>query len=88
METKEIYEELGIRKEIYDFGENILKALEERFKAIDETAEYNQLKVISAFHREIRWKESMPTYLRPRTPWCGHRSPAGPTLWPLPSYQT
>ena len=52
METKEIYEELGIRKEIYDFGENILKALEERFKAIDETAEYNQLKVISAFHKE------------------------------------
>ena len=52
METKEIYEELGIRKEIYDFGERVLKELEERFRVIDETAEYNQLKVINAFHKE------------------------------------
>ena len=52
METKEIYEKLGIRNEVYGFGEGILKSLEERFKAIDETAEYNQLKVISAFHKE------------------------------------
>ncbi len=52
METKEIYEELGIRKEIYDFGERVLKDLKERFKTIDDTAEYNQLKVIKAFHKE------------------------------------
>ena len=52
METKEIYEKLGIRNEVYGFGEGILKSLEERFKAIDETAEYNQLKVINAFHKE------------------------------------
>ena len=52
METKEIYEKLGIRNEVYGFGEGILKSLEERFKAIDETAEYHQLKVISAFHKE------------------------------------
>lgn len=44
----EIYKDFGIQKEVYDFGENILNDLEERFKAIDKNAEYNQLKVIHA----------------------------------------
>ena len=43
-----IYEALGISKEVYDFGEKILEKLSERFKKIDETAEYNQLKVLKA----------------------------------------
>ncbi|MBQ9304651.1 methionine gamma-lyase family protein [Butyrivibrio sp.] len=43
-----MYEALGISREVYDFGEKILKELEPRFKAIDETAEYNQLKVLKA----------------------------------------
>lgn len=43
-----MYESLGISKEVYEFGEKILKELEPRFKAIDETAEYNQLKVLKA----------------------------------------
>ncbi|SFP90765.1 Cystathionine beta-lyase family protein involved in aluminum resistance [Butyrivibrio proteoclasticus] len=43
-----MYENLGISKEVYEFGEKILKELEPRFKAIDETAEYNQLKVLKA----------------------------------------
>lgn len=47
MNTK-IYEELGISKEVTEFGEEILKGLKERFEKIDETAEYNQLKVIKA----------------------------------------
>ncbi len=47
MESK-IYEELGISKEVFDFGEEILKGLKDRFTLIDETAEYNQLKVLKA----------------------------------------
>ena len=44
----EMYKALGISDKVYDFGEKILKELEERFKRIDETAEYNQLKVLKA----------------------------------------
>lgn len=47
MESK-IYEELGISKEVFDFGQKILEGLKERFEKIDETAEFNQLKVLKA----------------------------------------
>ena len=47
MESK-IYEELGISKEVFEFGEKILDSLKDRFSKIDETAEYNQLKVLKA----------------------------------------
>ena len=47
MESK-IYEELGISKKVFDFGEEILAGLKERFAKIDENAEYNQLKVLKA----------------------------------------
>ncbi len=43
-----IYKELGISKEVYEFGNKILQGLTERFNKIDATAEYNQLKVIKA----------------------------------------
>ncbi len=46
--NSKIYEELGISKKVYDFGEEILSSLEERFKKIDENAEFNQLKVLKA----------------------------------------
>ena len=46
--NKEIYKQLGISEEVVNFGEKILCDLEERFKKIDENAEYNQLKVIKA----------------------------------------
>ena len=46
--NNKIYEELGISKKVFEFGEDILKNLEERFKKIDENAEYNQLKVLKA----------------------------------------
>ena len=36
------YENLGISKEVYDFGKKIEESLRERFTAIDATAEYNQ----------------------------------------------
>ncbi len=48
IENKNIYNALGISDKVYEFGENILKDLEDRFKKIDETAEYNQLKVLKA----------------------------------------
>ena len=45
---KKMYNKLGICDEVVSFGEKILGELKERFEEIDETAEYNQLKVISA----------------------------------------
>ncbi len=43
-----LYQSLGIAPGTLAFGEAILKDLESRFKEIDETAEYNQLKVLKA----------------------------------------
>lgn len=48
MTNFEIYHSLGISREVYEYGEVILKDLENRFKEIDTKAEYNQLKVIKA----------------------------------------
>ena len=45
------YEALGISGEVYRFGAKIEAKLEERFRKIDETAEYNQLKVIEAMQK-------------------------------------
>lgn len=46
-----MYENFGISKKAEDFGENILKGLKERFEKIDETAEYNQMKVLAAMQK-------------------------------------
>ena len=46
--TEKIYEKLGISRKVLERGERILEGLTERFRAIDETAEYNQLKVLHA----------------------------------------
>lgn len=48
MDNREMYRSLGISDQVYTFGETILKDLKERFDTIDETAEFNQLKVIRA----------------------------------------
>lgn len=45
------YQELGIDETVYAFGEEVLKGLKERFEQIDETVEYNQLKVIHAMQK-------------------------------------
>ncbi|MBO5281629.1 MAG: methionine gamma-lyase family protein, partial [Lachnospiraceae bacterium] len=42
----DMYEALGISREIYAYGETIIGRLRERFDRIDATAEYNQLKVL------------------------------------------
>ena len=47
----EIYTALGISPAVYEYGEKILAGLKERFEKIDETAEYNQLKVINAMQK-------------------------------------
>ena len=51
MELRKMYHDLGISDEVYDFGERILETLKERFANIDEVAEYNQLKVLSALQK-------------------------------------
>lgn len=48
---KKMYEELEISPQVADFCEGIVKELQERFERIDEVAEYNQLKVISAMQK-------------------------------------
>ena len=47
-EVQNIYAQMGIDSEVYTYGEAILKRLTERFREIDEIAEYNQLKVVKA----------------------------------------
>lgn len=42
------YENLGISKDVYEYGRKIEQELKERFEEIDRRAEYNQLKVIKA----------------------------------------
>ena len=48
MSNFSIFKSLGISKEVYEYGETILKDLKTRFEEIDERAEYNQLKVLKA----------------------------------------
>ena len=42
----QMYESLGISREVREFAAETEKALRERFEAIDAVAEYNQMKVI------------------------------------------
>ena len=44
-------EHLGISEDVYNYGQNVIKELKERFDRIDEIAEYNQLKVLSAMQK-------------------------------------
>ena len=45
-EMNQMYESLGIRREVREFAAETEQALKERFEAIDAVAEYNQMKVI------------------------------------------
>ena len=40
---EEQYKNLGISREVYEFGEKIEESLKERFAEIDARAEYNQM---------------------------------------------
>jgi len=46
-----MYNLLGISDKVLSLGEEVLVLLEERFKRIDETAEYNQAKVLYAMQK-------------------------------------
>lgn len=48
MELEAMYQNLGISPEVQKFCTDIEAQLKERFEAIDETAEYNQMKVLKA----------------------------------------
>lgn len=51
METKNMYENMGISNAVYAFGTEILEGLKERFEEIDKIAEYNQMKVLNAMQQ-------------------------------------
>ena len=62
-DIKKMYcEQLGISEKVYDYSENIIAGLKERFEKIDETAEYNQMKVIRAM-QENRVSEGCFNYV-------------------------
>ena len=46
-----MYQELGVDKDVLDFGNAVEKTLKKRFAQIDEVTEYNQLKVIGAMQK-------------------------------------
>ena len=50
-ELKGLYEHLHLDEDVYDYCSKIEKSLKERFEAIDQVAEYNQLKVIHAMQK-------------------------------------
>ena len=46
--AQSMYRHLGISDQVYQFSKGILDQLQTRFEDIDQTAEYNQLKVLKA----------------------------------------
>ncbi len=59
--TEEICAQLGISREVWEYGKKIEEELNERFQDFDRTAEYNQLKVIHAM-QENRVSEGCFNY--------------------------
>ena len=51
MELYEMYASLGVSRAVWEYGERVLDGLQDRFAAIDRTAEYNQAKVLRAMHQ-------------------------------------
>ena len=49
---REMYKNMGICDEVYDYCDNIIKSLHDRFEEIDKNAEYNQMMVIKAMQDE------------------------------------
>lgn len=50
-EIKELYRQMGVRPQVYDYGKEIERNLESRFRELDQVAEYNQLKVLHAMQK-------------------------------------
>ena len=51
METKDIYQTLGVSAEVLEYGERVLAGLAGRFAAIDANAELGQAKVLAAMQK-------------------------------------
>ena len=51
MEIEKMYEQLGVSRSVYEYGETVLERLRPRIEDIDQTAEYNQGKVLAAMQR-------------------------------------
>lgn len=47
----DLYEQMGISPAVYHYGEKAINALKDRFALIDQTAEYNQAKVVAAMQK-------------------------------------
>ena len=47
----EIFKDMGITPEIYEYGESIWNSLKDRFEEVDAVSEYNQIKVIQAMQK-------------------------------------
>ena len=56
-DLNKMYASMGIGDAVYEYGSKILEKLKKRFDEIDETAEYNQLKVVRAM-QECRVSEA------------------------------
>lgn len=51
MDTKDMYQNLSISNQVYDFCNEIETHLKDRFEEIDRITEYNQMKVIAAMQK-------------------------------------
>ena len=49
--NEQLYLEMGISRDVYEYAADVLEGLTKRFEAIDRTAEYNQLKVLGAMQK-------------------------------------
>ena len=67
-----IYRQFGISQKVLGYAQPVLDRLEERFRQIDETAEYNQLRVIKAMQDAHIGEANLKG--TQRTPWSVPRS--------------
>lgn len=49
--NQNVFAQLGVSDKVFSFGEEVLASLRSRFDGIDQTAEYNQAKVIAAMQK-------------------------------------
>ena len=71
MEIEKMYEQLGVSRAVYEYGETVLESLRPRFDEIDQTAEYNQGKVLTAMQRN---KVNATHFAATAAPWMRRRS--------------
>ncbi len=50
-DIKQIYRELGICEDVYEYGEKIISSLNSQFEEIDRVSEFNQAKVLFAMQK-------------------------------------